>query len=73
MILCDRIHARMFRTKSTVLRSLLLTCSLLVFVVVAELLAQSFLVLYCHFSLASSNVTYYGYITEVVPILFQRP
>jgi hypothetical protein len=33
---------------------------------VAELPAQPFFVLYCHFSVSSSSVTYYGYTIEIV-------
>jgi hypothetical protein len=42
--------------------------SLPLIVGMAELLAQPFLVLYCHFSVSSSAVAYYGYNTEIVPI-----
>jgi hypothetical protein len=49
-----------------------LTCSLSIFVAVAELPTQPFLVLYCHFSISSSNVTYYGCATEIVPICIPK-
>jgi hypothetical protein len=48
-----------------------LTHSLPVLVEGAELLAQPFLVLYCHFSTYSSKVTY-GYTTETVPICISK-
>jgi hypothetical protein len=39
---------------------------------VAELPAQPLLVLYCHFSASSSDVTYYGYTTEIVPMCISK-
>jgi hypothetical protein len=49
-----------------------LTHSLPVFVEVAEMLAQTFLVLHCYFSVSSSNATYYGYTTEIVPVCISK-
>jgi uncharacterized membrane protein len=46
----------------------LLTCSLPVLVGMAELLAQTLLITFCHFSVSYSNVTYYGYTTDTVPM-----
>jgi hypothetical protein len=49
-----------------------LTHSLSVLVGVAELLAQPFLVLYCHFSVSFSNLAYYEYTTKLVPIYVSK-